>query len=140
MEEKASYKIVPHLGYELPRQYQNMVYSKWLRSLRYGNDYFKLIDSAVYYDAYHRYIKTVLHRTNSIVRLAVLSDDMDVVLGFSISEKQILHYCHVHKDNRKQGIARSLVPFKVKAITHITKTGLSIWSSKLPTAIFNPFA
>ncbi len=140
ISEESSYKIAPHLGGALPECYQNMIYSKWLRSLRYGNDYFKLIESTAYYATYQKYIQAILHRPQTVVRLAVLSDDADVVLGFSVSEASVLHYCHTHKDNRNQGIASSLVPFEVKTITHLTKSGLMIWNSKLPNAIFNPFA
>ncbi len=78
-------------------------------------------------------------RPNTLVRVAVLSDDPDVALGFSVSEGHVLHYVHTQKDVFRQGIARSLVPFEVKVLTHLTKTGMMLWSTKLPEAIFNPF-
>jgi len=116
-----------------------MVLSKWMRSLKYGNDYFKLIDSKCYYEVYEKYIKTLLNRTNSMVRLAVLSDDRDVVLGWSLMEKESLHYVHVTNEYRNNGIARLLVPGKIHKITHLTKAGMSLWHSKAPHAIFDPF-
>jgi GNAT superfamily N-acetyltransferase len=137
--QKDSYKIIGCYGKNLPSQYKNMIFSRWLRSLRHGNDYFKLIDSDTYYDTYHRYIELVLARKNTIVSIAVLSDDEDVALGFSIQEGVALHYIHVHKDNRKQGIATALVSKKIEVITHLTKTGLVVWNLKLPNAIFDPF-
>lgn len=137
---KSSYSVVPYQGQSLPESYKNLVYAKWLRSLRYGNDYFKLIDSDSYFKAYHKYIEHLLSRPSLIVRFAVLTEDPDVVLGFSVSEGTTLHYVHVHMDNRRLGIGRSLVPFEVKTITHITKIGLSIWNAKMPHAVFNPFA
>lgn len=137
---QASYQIISYRAQALPEAYRNMIYAKWMRSLRTGNDYFKLIQPRIYYDVYNQYIKSILARPLTIVRLAVLSDDPDVVLGFSVSEdSHILHYCHVHTDSRNQGIGSSLVPFQVAVITHITKIGLSIWNSKYPDAIFNPF-
>lgn len=137
----SSYTILTFSGSSLPDSYKNLVYSKWLRSLRFGNDYFKLIDSDSYYSTYHSYIGSVLSRPTTIVRLAVLTEDKDVVFGFSIAEDQqeVLHYVHVHKDTRKQGIATSLLPKQWSVITHITKTAMSIWQSKYSKVIFNPF-
>jgi hypothetical protein len=137
--KESSYKVISFNAIIMPKQYINMIYSKWLRSLRFGNDYFKLIEPKAYFEAYNAYIKTILERPTTTVRIAALTDDLDVALGFSVAENNTLHYVHVHRDNRKQGIGRSLVPFKVETITHITKTGLVIWAEKLPTAIFNPF-
>lgn len=135
-----SYKIITTLGSRIPKEYNNLVYSKWLRTLRSGNDYFKLIDSKSYYEVYHKYIGHVLAKPMTVVRFAVLSEDEDVVLGFSVSQEHILHYVYTHKDNRRQGIAKELIPFEVKTITHLTKTGLILWNSKIPEAKFNPFA
>jgi citrate lyase synthetase len=126
-------------GIDIAGPYNNMVYSQWLRSLRKGNDYFKLIDSKVYYDVYHRYVSNILARETTVVRFAALTDDPDTVLGFSVSAGSVLHYVFTQPMNRMQGIATTLVPFEVETITHLTKTGLSIWNSKLPKAIFNPF-
>lgn len=138
------YRVIAFLGPDLPMNYIGLVYSRWMRSLRYGNDFFKMADSDTYYQAYERYIQVLLRKPNTLVRLAVLADDEDVVLGFSISrsstEEHILDYVHVHKDCRKLGIARKLVPNDIDTITHVTKTGLSIWGSKFSHWKFNPFA
>lgn len=116
-----------------------MVYSKWLRSLKYGNDYFKLIYPTAYFRVYQKYIEAMLLRPGCVVRLAVLTEDPDVVLGFSISRAHILDYVHCHKDARRLGIATALCNFEITMITHLTKTGMIIWNKKLPKAVFNPF-
>lgn len=139
-QEVASYKVISFHGNELPEQYVGLVYSKWMRSLRYGNDFFKMIDSDSYYEAYESYIRTTLNRPSSLVRLGVLADDDDVVLGFSVSRWPILDYIHVHRDFRRSGIGTHLVPTGIETITHITNTGLSIWGSKYGRVKFNPFA
>ena len=139
LEIESSYQVISYPGPTLPEQYQNLVFSKWLRSNRFGNDYMKLIDSNAYFNAYHNYIESILKRHECVVRLAVLADDKDVVLGFSVSEPSVLHYCHVHKDQRKQGIATSLLPKDIEIFTHLTKTAMSIWNSKYPNWILNPF-
>jgi hypothetical protein len=135
----SSYSVLTYAGIHLPPQYRNLVFSRWLRSLRFGNDYFKLIDSDAYYENYHIYLNNLLIRKNVTVQLAVLSDDIDVVLGFSVSENNTLHYVHIHKDSRKRGIGRTLIPAQIDTITHITKIGMSIWGSKFPLVKLNPF-
>lgn len=123
----------------MPATYYNLILSRWLRSLRFGNDYFKLVRPDAYYAAYSRYIGSILGGSETVIRLAVLDDDRDVVLGFSVARGTALDYVHVHKDARKRGIGTALVPKDIDQITHVTKTGLSIWGSKYPGWSFNPF-
>lgn len=116
-----------------------MIYAKFLRSLRNGNSYFKLVWPAAYYEVYHAYLATLLARPQAIISLAVLSDDSDVVIAWALSEPNKLHYVWVDKDMRKKGVATALVqPFET--ITHLTNTALTIWNNKFPNARFNPFA
>lgn len=134
-----SYSVIVYPAPELPGNYRALIFSKWLRSLRYGNDFFKLVDAEGYYDAYRRLIDSLLAKPDAEVRLAVISDDRDVVLGFSVSRPGILDYVHVHKDFRKQGIGRALAPKGIGTVTHLTRVGMSIWESKMPGVKFNPF-
>lgn len=144
----ASYKIAVYSGSALPEQYRALIFSKWLRSLRYGNDYFKLIDQDTYFAVYHAYLEQLLTRPDSTVRLAVLTDDPDVVLGWAVSEGNRLHYVYVNRENRRVGIARKLSG-RFDVITHLTKMGMSIWASHFnsdrskqsakPLVVFNPF-
>lgn len=146
-----AYKIISFEGKKLPTQYHNLILSKFLRSLRYGNEYFNLIDKDNYFPIYSKYFQTILDRPDSVIKLAILSDDDDVVLGWSMMENKKLHYVYVNKDNRKIGIAKTLTKKPFEIITHLTAIGLSIWSSKFhnktgpnplnkPIVIFNPFA
>lgn len=137
---QATYKIVKYYATSLPPSYRNLIFSKWLRSLRYGNDYFKLIQQDIYFKAYQLYLESILNNPNTIISLAVLSDDEDVVLGFSIITHSTLHYVYVQKEQRKQGIGTSLTPLsQLTTISHLTKIGLSLWNNKCPHLIFNPF-
>lgn len=136
--QKSTYSIITVLGSTLPLRYTGFVYSKWLRSLRYGNEYFKLINSDDYYSNYGRFIESVLNRENVYLRLAVLTDERDTALGFSVNEREILHYVYVKEDMRGLKIASSLVQ-KLETFTHLTKEALPIWNKKFPAAIFNPF-
>lgn len=135
----STYTIMAYPGHELPQCYTGVLYSKWLRSLRNGNDYYKLCDPAGYYEAYTRHIGHLLSMPHTVVRVAVLTDDKDVVLGFSVSRGHILDYVYVHKDQRRHYIGTNLVPRDIQTITHLTRTGLAIWSSKYGHLKFNPF-
>src|SRR5271165_5520223 len=122
MKMTDTYKVTPYLGSALPTtpEYRNMIVSKWLRSLKYGNDYFKLIDSECYYKNYPKYIELILNRPLTVVRIAALTDNPDVALGFSVSEKETVHYVYCHKDHRRTGVGSSLMPPSVNTITHLT--------------------
>jgi hypothetical protein len=134
-----SYSIVRFEGDQLPEQYSNMVLSQFLRSLRNGNDYFKLMDSKAYYKTYGAYVESLLARPNMTIAIAALSSDKDVVLAWSLSEPGKLHYVFCKPDYRRNGIATSILPKNIEILTHLTTLGTSMWSSKYPHAKFNPF-
>jgi GNAT superfamily N-acetyltransferase len=136
MASEAAYQVVVYFGSKLPPEYHNLVLSKWMRSFRYGNDYIKLIDADSYFDKYSRYIRAVLALSRTVVRMAALKDDDDVVLGFSVITNSTLQYVHVHKDMRRQGIGRRLVPDYVDSFTHLTRTAAKLWPTKMAHAKF----
>ena len=133
----SSYRVWT-LSHDKIDPYFNMLISKWLRSLRYGNRYFKLIDPSSYWANYNDYLCGIILGHNTRIRLATLSDDDDVVLGFSVSRETCLDYIWVHKLQRKQGIGKALVPIDLDTYSHITTVGESIIKQKLDWK-FNPF-
>jgi GNAT superfamily N-acetyltransferase len=137
-QPQSSYTVLAFPSKHVPREYQNLIFSSWKRSLRKGNDFFQLIPGDIFHAHYQRFIEHLLSR-NGIVRLAVLTDDVDVVLGWSFHEQHTLHYVYVQRDFRRQGIAKRLVAAPVLTITHLTNLGLQIWPQKLKSATFNPF-
>lgn len=139
LAQKATYSVIAYFGRDLPKAYRNMLLSKWLRSLRFGNDFFRLIDGNSYFSAYQKHIENILSRAQCVVRLAVLTDEIDTCLGFSVSEPDVLHYVWSHKDNRRIGIAKTLLNFPFHFITHLTTNGISLWQKKFPKVKFDPF-
>lgn len=135
-----SYDVIVRQGSKVSGDKLNLILSRWKRSLRYGNDYFKLINQDAYYRSYDTYLQGVLRHPATAVRFAVLTSDPDIILGFSVCRGNILDYVHVQQAQRRQGIARSLVPSGIDTITHLTKTGLTIWGGKYSKWAFNPFA
>ncbi len=145
MEDKAQtgiglVQIRAYKGAFLPEQYANFVRDRWLKTYKKCNKFMSLVDPASYYQAYPKYIKSILDRPTTAVRLAMLQEDNDVLLGFSVSDGPMLHYVNVPLDYRGQGIGGRLVPYVVESFSHITETGMKLWQKKYPKAIFNPFA
>jgi len=133
----SSYRVWT-LSHDKIDPYFNMLMSKWLRSLRYGNRYFKLIDPPAYWGNYHNYLANIISGPGTRIRLATLSEDDDVVLGFSVCRDRCLDYVWVHNLQRKQGIGKALVPIDLDTYSHITTVGESIIKQKLDWK-FNPF-
>lgn len=137
----ATYSVIVYPSAELPELYIPLIYSRWLRSFRLGNEWLKKATAADYYKHYHAYIENLLKKPGSVTRLAVLSDDHDVVLGFSICREDVLDYVHVQVDHRKTGIARKLIPENITTISHTTRLAIDIWQEKYKDKLkFNPFA
>lgn len=134
-----SYTVVRYTGDLVPDKYNNYIRSKWMRSYRLGNPFIKLCNSDSYYSGYTIFITKLLLRHDTMFRLAVLTDDKDVVLGFSATRDNILDYVFVHKDYRRQGIGNALVPAHIDTFTHLTMQGMSIWTKKMPKAVFDLF-
>lgn len=135
--ETSSYKIIKYKPGELPEQYLNFIMATYLNSLRVGNDWFMAIDSDAYHETYSLLIEKMLIRPDVTVRIAVLEDEPDVALGWSIMRPQILDYVFVKKILRKNGIAKSLTQDPYTVITHITKYSEQIRNRK--DTVFNPF-
>lgn len=140
--ENPTYSVLVYPAADMPEQYRPMIMSRWLRSLRFGNPVFRKADSDTYYKHYNDFICNLMKKPDSKVRLAVLSDDHDVALGFSVSREDVLDYIHVQNDYRRIGIARKLLPEGLTTFSHITLTGTDIWpkNPNYKHLKFNPFA
>lgn len=115
----------------------NFIMATWLRGLRYGNDWFELIESEAYYATYHKVIESLLAKPGVTVLVSCLKDDPEVILGYSVFEGPKLHWVFVKKPWRAIGIAKSLVPTDISTVTHVTVIGRSIMQKH--KVVFNPF-
>lgn len=141
-EEQAKgigYVVKEFPGQGVPESYHGFIIASWLKTFRYGNDYMRLVDQDHYFEAYKPYILHVLNKSDTKIRLAVLSDDHDVTLGFACTTGKTLHYAYVGIDYRNQGIGTKLIPKDIEDFTHITKIGLKLWPKKAPMAKLRPF-
>jgi len=139
-EMSDGYRIITIPGAD-PRlkPYLGIIYSNWLRTLRFTNDWFKLINRGVYYARYKEVIQMLLTRPDTQVNLAVLADDPDACIGWSVYEPHKLHYLFVRRGGRRQGIGTALMPLDINEFSHLTLPGVVIWKTKYPELTFNPF-
>ncbi len=118
---------------------KNFILSTWLKGLRYGNDWFEAIESKIYFEFYHNVIEIILSRPDTVVKVACLKDDPEVILGYSVYAGNRLDWIFVKKAWRSIGIAKSLVPESITIVSHLTTVGKSILR-KRPGVLFNPFS
>lgn len=128
----------------------NFIYATFKRGVYYGfntkdpltkrdvPDWFGLTPKDLFMKVYAPIIEHLLNV--GIVKVACLKDEKDVIIGYSITNKTMdkLHWVHVKKAWRKQGIARSLVPTTVNTITHLSALGKTLMN-KIDNCIFNPW-
>jgi hypothetical protein len=114
------------------------IFSTWLKGLRFGNEWFGLIDSKIYFKVYHEVITAILSKPNVTVKIACLKEDPRVLVGYSVSSGGRLDWIHVKKAWRGIGIAKNLSPETITSVSHLTNVGRSILK-KHQDVIFNPF-
>lgn len=115
---------------------KDLIHATWLRPLYYDNDLFGEIDRDQYFKTYDQVIKKILERPAIWVRIACLRDDPDVILGYAVVEKDILHWVYIKKAWRELGLAKKLIPPYITQFSHATNLGLMI---RPKDWIFNPF-
>lgn len=123
---------------------RNFILATWLRGLYYGDTWFKEIPKAIFFENYHNVVERILTRPGTIIKIACLKDDPDVILGYCVSrvfngDINVVDWAFVKSAWRNIGIAKRLLPAKVHACTHHTKQSLGIAKKKFPSIIFNPF-
>lgn len=112
----------------------------FLRGIYYGDTWFSKIPKDIFMDNYKKVVEALVDSPNTLVNIACLTEDEDVILGYSILsiDFQTLHYLYVKSAWRKQGIAKRLSPSSPAFVTHLTAQGASLLP-KLNGAVFNPF-
>lgn len=118
----------------------NFVLATMLRGLYYGDSWFSTIPKAIFMSHYKQIVSALLRHPKTLLQVACLKDDPDVILGYSLlsSDYQTVHWVFVKSAWRNKGIARALVPHHPEAVTHLTALGKTLLP-KLPNALFNPF-
>lgn len=114
----------------------NFILSTWLKAIYYGSEYWNLVDQEAYFKNMEPFIKKLLIK--STVKVACLSDDTDVVLGYSVYQNNSIHMIFVKKSYRKLGIGKMLYPEGIDTVSNLTTQGNAI--RKKMNLKFDPFA
>lgn len=119
------------------------ILSTWLKGLLFGGDnLYRRIPKAIYFKNHHAILEKILAHPATTVKLAVLKEDADVILGYSVYRvaggQTVLDWTFVKKEWRGIGIAKSLCPENVYAVTNLTRVGGAILE-KHPNTIYNPY-
>jgi hypothetical protein len=118
---------------------KNFILATFLRGLYYGDSWFSLIPKDVFMDNYKHLADQIV--SNSIVKVACLKEDKDVILGYSLLGKdlQSINWVYVKSAWRLKGIGKSLVPLNPVSASHLSKLGLTLMNKYFKQTTFNPF-
>lgn len=119
----------------------NFIMATFMNGLYYGDSWFSQIPKKIFTDNYSKVAEAFVSTKNTVIKVACLKEDVDVIIGYSILSLnyQTIHFVYVKEAWRNKGIAKSLTPRYPIAVTHMTALG-RILLPKLEGAVFNPFA
>lgn len=120
-------------------QDKNFILASWLRGLYYGGSWFSEIPKDVFMAYYHEHLERILKLSNTEIKIACLSSDNDVIIGYALFAKaqNALHWIHVKKNFRGIGVSKQLIPEDVRTATHANRVGLLLLKTRGWS--FNPF-
>lgn len=119
----------------------NFILATFLRGMYYGDSWYSQIPKDIFMQNYKVVAEALLRSPKTVVKVACLKDEPNVILGYSLlsADYQTIHFVFVKNVWRKRGVARSLLPKHPVAVTHLTRLGKDLLP-KLEQTIFNPFA
>lgn len=119
---------------------KSFILATFLRGLYYGDSWFSLIPKHIFMDNYKHIAQLLVNNPNTVIKVACLKEDPNVILGYSLlsGDLHTMHFVFVKKAWRMKGIARSLVPSNLGCVTHLTTVGKDLLK-KHSVIIFDPF-
>src|SRR5690554_1459582 len=90
----------------------NFVLATFLRGVYHGDTYLSEVPRSIFMDNYKVVANKLVNNPNTIIKIACLPEDEDVILGYSIlsADYSTIHWCYVKAAWRNKGIAKSIVP------------------------------
>jgi len=111
-----------------------LIYQTWLKGLYFGSSWFSKMDQKVFFQKYRVVINSLLPRSQ--VFIAALKEEEDTVLGYSVTQNNLLHWIFVKTSWRKMGLAKRLIPDNINTVTHLTDLVRPLLPKKFK---FDPF-
>lgn len=120
---------------------KNFILATFLRGIYYGDSWYSLIPKDIFMYNYKYVVEDLLNNPSTIITIACLPEDTDVIIGYSLMGKnyQRIDFVYVKSAWRKKGIAKALMPERPTEVTHLTAVG-RVLMKKYPNLIFNPFS
>jgi GNAT superfamily N-acetyltransferase len=117
------------------------ILATFLRGLYYGDSWFSQVPKDIFMANYKLVAEKLVTSPRSIVKIACLKEDPDIIIGYSIlsGDYSSVHWVYVKEKFRKRGVAKSLLPKYPTAVTHLTVLGKSLLNKFETPPIFNPF-
>lgn len=119
----------------------NFILASFYNGVYYGDFRFKQVPKKAFMENYRKIGEALLtDPTKTVIKVACLPEDPDVILGYSILSHDYMgiKWVFVKERWRKRGIAKSLVPHYPTYVTHLTKIGEQLLS-KFENCAFIPF-
>lgn len=127
----------------------SFIMATFLRGLYHGDSeegphvilkFISIMPRKVFMDNYKHVAMKLISSPNTVIKVACLIEDPDVILGYSIlsSDFQTIHWVYVKSIWRLKGIGKSLIPAYATTASHISHLGRKLMI-KYKDMIFNPF-
>ena len=90
---------------------KSYVYSTWLKCYKHESDFGKKIHPSQFFYWHQKVIDRILDQPDSVISVACLSDNEDVIVGYLVYQDQskpVLHFCYIKPSFRLMGIAKQL--------------------------------
>lgn len=118
---------------------KNLIFATWLRSYEASSLAAKNIPRDLFFAEHHKVIDGIFRR-GAVVKLAVLPDEPDVVLGWSVNTDDAVHYVYVKPAFRRHGIATKMLAHVPRPFTYTHWTyPLRDLYAQLEGCVFNPY-
>lgn len=109
----------------IPESDAAFLYSSWRNSLWYDQDR-DPSQSQKFYTYVTREIKNIISKKECKIKIACLSDDPDLIIGYSVLTGTNLEWCYVKIEYRKKGIANLITKGFHTISQPMTRIGKSI--------------
>jgi hypothetical protein len=120
------------------------ILATWLRSFRHGSMFARRLTNDVFFTNHHPIATSILARSETLV--AHLDDDPNVILGYLVTEGQVLHFAYVKKEFRRMRVLTQLLdeshfPADLDGVevSHPTFDWLEFMAPKFPGSRSNPY-
>ena len=111
-----------------PMEDEQIIYGTWRNALWYDDDKQRHEgDAGRFYSEATHSIRKILKNPATKVRIACLSNDPGIIIGYSVITGNCLHFVYVKADYRNKRIGSMLVPLSVETCSPVmTKIGRAI--------------